>query len=108
MDVSRWDLDGHVSPRECEGVVALCGGFSVVQPNVGLKRTGVNIDLLIYVQDRYFLIDEDGFSDLRLRHGVDFDRAGPTFFLEYPVLGPTNTQLIHGGRLLRGQLNSPI
>ena len=34
------------SQRECGGAVALCGGVNVVQPNVGLKRTGVNIDPL--------------------------------------------------------------
>ena len=46
MDVSREGLDGHVSQRECGNAAALCGGVNVFQPNVGLKRTGVNTDLL--------------------------------------------------------------
>ena len=46
MDVSREGLDGHVSQRESGCVVALWGGVSGVQPNVGLKRTGVNTHLV--------------------------------------------------------------
>ena len=46
MDVSREGLGGHVPKREWGGVVALCGGVRVVQPNVGVKRTGVNTDLV--------------------------------------------------------------
>ena len=46
MDVSGEGLGGHVPTRECGGVVALCGEVGVVQPNVGLKRTGVNTYLV--------------------------------------------------------------
>ena len=41
--ISREDLDGHAPRRESGDVVALVGGVGVVQPNVGLKRTGVII-----------------------------------------------------------------
>ena len=40
--VSGEGLGGRVPGREWGAVVALCGGVGVVQPNVGLKRTGVN------------------------------------------------------------------
>ena len=48
---SGWTSPGRlsvdVSRRESGGVLlhcALCGGVGVVQPNVGVKRTGVNTD----------------------------------------------------------------
>ena len=42
VDVSREGLGGRVPGREWGAVVALCGGVGVVQPNVGVKRRGVN------------------------------------------------------------------
>ena len=51
MDVSGEGLGGHVPTRECGGVVALCGEVGVVQPNVGLKRTGVNTYLVLEIRN---------------------------------------------------------
>ena len=68
---SRWTVG---SQRECGGAAALCGGVNVVQPNAGLKRTGVNTDLL--KKERPPRVPEDGAVDLGMVCSRPDEKAG--------------------------------